>query len=40
MRDVLPYFNSDRMAHEYYVKMYDAPYHVKGKVTEKEGALA
>ena len=40
MRDVLPYFNSDRMAHEYYVKMYDAPYHVKDEITEKESALA
>ena len=26
MRDILPYFDSNRMAHEYYEKMYDYPY--------------
>jgi len=40
MRDVLPYFNSDRMAHEYYVKMYDVPYKgTKSETSEKESAL-
>ena len=39
MRDVLPYFNSDRMALEYYVKMYDAPYKgTKSETSEKESA--
>jgi starch phosphorylase len=40
MRDVLPYFNSERMAHEYYVKMYDARYKgVQSETSQKETVL-
>ena len=38
MHDVLPYFDANRMAHEYYEKMYDAPY-TSVKSLEKETAL-
>ena len=40
MHDVLPYFDSNRMAHEYYVKMYDAEYtNVKKEEEVRESAL-
>ncbi len=40
MREVLPYFDSNRMAHEYYEKMYNAPYKsTKIEASEEEKAL-
>ncbi|RUM66951.1 MAG: alpha-glucan family phosphorylase [Sulfurospirillum sp.] len=39
MHDILPYFDSNRMAHEYYEKMYDYPYTEEAKVLEKKEAL-
>ena len=39
MRDVLPYFDSNRMAHEYYEKMYDYPYEIVTASEKEEVSL-
>ncbi len=36
MHDILPYFDSNRMAHEYYVKMYNVEYKSKNRSLQKE----
>lgn len=38
MNDVVPFFDSDRMATEYYEKLYDAPSRLEGLVGEPAGA--
>ncbi len=40
MHDILPYFDSNRMAHEYYEKMYDYPYGEEVTMTESVGNKA
>ena len=39
MNDVVPFFDSDRMAEEYYETLYDAPYYEEDKA-EKRARLA
>jgi starch phosphorylase len=40
MRDIVPYFDSNRMAHEYYEKMYDYPYEETISSDKKEVSMA
>ena len=40
MHDILPYFDSNRMADEYYAKMYNAPLYEKAATSSEEAAYA